>query len=479
LIFSSLAHLFKLSVFGKIARFGGNYTLSWILFPEDFGVLAIAVAYSQVVLILRSSGLQAYFVQNYETEEKKLISTVFFADVAMSLILALAITGVAQVLISNGLIEGDVRDIMMLMGANILVSSLSGIYFFNLKKRLEFKTFSNTTIVADLISTSSKIGAALMGFGALSFILGEIFGSLFKAIYGLKFVIKNVSPGSFEKSLSGKILWYIKHTLLISAAAYVISNFDKLILYQVAELPALGKYTFAYAQMIMLYTFFIGPINDFLFSILPKFYEQRDRLNDTVTSLQVLVSVGFIPFFAFFVFNADLLLEAIYSSRWADAGFFMKLFSAQFLAQCTVMCMMPLLVTQKRPDLSSRFKLGKAALIVVSTLVGFKLTQSFTSVVYCFAVATIMADLIQATYSSHKYQLDFRNLISTTLLVVLLTLAISSLTGNYLLKFVSLDKSLPDLIIAFSVFAVIYIFVIRTFFWRRVRTSLSFLKNHR
>lgn len=479
MIFSSLVQLFKLSVFGKIARFGGNYALSWILFPEDFGVLAVAVAYSQVVLMLRTSGLQAYFVQNHETEEKKLLTTVFFADLAMSLLLAIAIAGIAQVLIVNGLIEGAVRDIMILMGANILISSLSGIYFFNLKKKLEFKAFSNTTIVADLISTGSKIGAALLGFGALSFILGEIFGSLFKAIYGLRFVLNSVSLRSFEKRLTGKILWYIKHTLLISAAAYVISNFDKLILYQISELPALGKYTFAYAQLMMLYTFFIGPINEFLFSVLPKYYEQRDKLNGITTSLQVLVSVAFIPFFAFFMFNADLLLAAVYSSRWSEAEFFMNLFSGQFLVQSAVMCIMPLLVTQKRPDLSSKFKLGKAALIIVTTMISYQLTSSFTWVIYTFAIASVLADLIQAAYSSRKYQLDFGKLVSTTLLVIILTLSISFLTGNYFMQFVSLGKSLPDLVMAFSMFALIYIFVVRIFIWRRISVSLNFLKKHR
>lgn len=479
MIFSSLAHLFKLSVFGKVARFGGNYALSWILFPEDFGVLAVAVAYSQVVLILRASGLQAYFVQNYETEEKKLLTTVFFADLAMSLILAVIIAGIGQVLIVNGLIEGAVRDIMICMGANILISSLSGIYFFSLKKKLEFKAFSNTTIAADLISTGSKIGAALMGFGALSFILGEIFGGVFKATYAFRFVRKSVSLDCFDRSQTGRILWYIKHTLLISAATYVISNFDKLILYQIAELSELGKYTFAFAQLMMLYTFFTGPINDFLFSVLPKFYGQRDKLNDLTISLQVLVSVAFIPFFAFLLFNAELLLAAIYSSQWEQAEFFMKLFSGQFLAQCTVMCVMPLLVTQKRPDLSSRFKLVKASLIVISTLLSYNLTGSFIWVVYTFAVASVLADFIQATYSSHKYNLDFKSLIGTTLFVVVLTLSASFLVKNYLMGFLSMDRGIPDLILGFLIFMLIYIFVVRTLIWRRVSSSLRFVKKHR
>lgn len=429
--------------------------------------------------MLRTSGLQAYFIQNHETEEKKLLTTVFLADFAMSLILAIVITGIAQAFIANGLIEGEVRDIMLLMGANILISSLSGIYFFNLKKELRFKTFSNATIAADLIGTGSKIGAALMGFGALSFILGEIFGSLFKAIYGVRFVIKNVSLGLFEKSLTRKILWYIKHTLLISAAAYVISNFDKLILYQISELPELGKYTFAFAQLIMLYTFFIGPINDFLFSVLPKYYEQRDKLNDITTSLQLLVSVAFIPFFAFLMFNADLLLAAIYSSRWKEAEFFMNLFSGQFLAQCTVMCVMPLLVTQKRPDLSSRFKLGKAALIIITTMISYQVTGSFTWVIYTFAITSVVADLVQAVYSSRKYNLNFRSLIGTTLLVILFTLSTSFLIRNYVMEFLSIGKDIPDLILGFLIFILIYIFVVRTLIWERVKTSLRFVKKHR
>lgn len=479
MIFSSLAHLFKLSVFGKIARFGGNYALSWILFPEDFGVLAVAVAYSQVVLILRTSGLQAYFVQNYETEEKKLLTTVFFADLAMSLLLAVAVAGIGQILIANGLIEGAVRDIMVLMGINILAASLSGIYFFNLKKKLEFKTFSNITIGADLIATSSKIGAALMGFGASSFILGELFGSAFKAFYGFGFVRKSVRLAFFDKSQSTKILWYIKHTLLISAAAYVISNFDKLILYQIADLPELGMYTFAFAQLMMLYTFFIGPINDFLFSILPKFYEQRDKLSDITISLQVLVSGAVIPIFAFLIFNADMLLEAIYSSRWREAEFFMSLFSGLFLVRATVMCMMPLLVTQKRPDLSSRFKLGKALLIIVSTLLSYKLTGNFIHVVYTFAIASILVDIIQAAYSSHKYKMDFKSLIGTTLFILVLALSMSFLIRQYLLDFVRVDKSLPDFVLGFLMFMLIYIFVVRILIWDRITASLRFVKRYR
>jgi O-antigen/teichoic acid export membrane protein len=478
-VLSSLKQLLKLSIFGKIARFGGNYVLSWILFPEDFGILAVAVAYSQIILILRSSGLQAYFIQNYESERHKLTSTVFFSDLIMSSGLALIVALAAQGLIEFGYIQGAVRDIMLLMGLNIFVSGISNIYFFQLKKDLEFKTYSNITIGSDIFSTLSKIGLALLGFGAISFIFGELFGSVYKILFSVKFTRNNVALSSFDRTQVPKIVWYIKHSLVLSGALYIISNFDKLILYRISDLSELGKYTFAFAQIMMLFTFFVGPVNDLLFSLLPKVYGDNHGLNKITVNTQLLVTASMVPVFAFLIFNADFLVGSIYAERWSESVFFMRVFSTQFMIQCTFMCLMPIVVTQKRPDLSSKFKIVKALAIIVSTLVVYGITRTFVDVIYAFVLSSILADLVQCVYTVKKYKLDFKELLLTALILVSVAIVSSYSVRELFIRFVSESKELLQLLSVFAMFVLIYLAMIKVFFWKQIITSLKFVKYYK
>lgn len=477
MIFSSLGHLFKLSVFGKVARFGGNYALSWILFPEDFGILALAIAYSQVVLILRTSGLQAYFVQNYETEEKRLFSTVFLADIVMSAVLAVAITVVAQILITYGFIEASVRDIMMLMGGNILVAAFSGVYFFNLKKKLEFKSLSNITIAADIISAGSKVGTALLGFGALSFILGEVLGNIFKFLYSFRSLRASISLSQFDYGQTRQIFWYVKHSLLQSSAEYVILNFDKLLLFRIAGLIELGKYSFALTQVTMLFSFFAGPIRNLLLSALPKFYGHRDTLSAWITSMQLMCTAAFVPFFAFLVFHSQLLVDAIYAEKWSEAYVFMSVFSLQFLIRSTTMCIMPVLVTQKRPDISSKFKLLKAVMVFLFVLISYGLSGDFIVVVYSFVTASVLSDLIQSFFTVRKFDIDVRRLILSTLLLISSTLSLSFLSGQFFEGVQLTGVGAINFLLEFLVFGAAYFLLIRVFLWTELMMSFNHIRH--
>ncbi|NUM30847.1 MAG: oligosaccharide flippase family protein [Bacteroidetes bacterium] len=476
-VFEAAKNSLKLSVVGRIIRFLGNYLLSWLLFPEDYGILAIAVASTEIFGLINQVGLQAFYIQDTKTEPKKLYSTVLIIDIILSFSIFIIISAFTFVSWHNGL-SNNIALIMALMGLNLGLSGLSNTRFSDFKKQLDFKNYSNSLISSDILSTLFKLVFAYIGWGASSFIGGELIGTITKVLICLPFFKQNFSIKMFDKTLIKKISWFGKHSIITALASYITINFDKLYLYRVTNIVFLGFYNFAVSQTNLFFSFIISPINDLLFSTYPKVLNDYKKLNIVFSVFHFFVSIIVIPFYVFIILNSKVFINSIYSNQWIKSSQIFIIFSFQRLFQALCFPAMPLLVSNGRPDISSKFKILKAALVLILSFLTYLSSKNVIYLVVAFAIGNIIGDLSQFFYSTIMYKIKLKFVIYDYLKIVILSVLLALFTP-IIFNLISINFTKIRLmnIAIIITYSFLYIALIYIFYYKHIKNCLSKIKS--
>ncbi|MCC6721078.1 MAG: oligosaccharide flippase family protein [Bacteroidia bacterium] len=475
-IFDAAKNSLKLAFAGKLIRFIGNYMLSWLLFPEDYGILAIAVASTEVFVLINQIGLQAFYIQDTKTEPKKLFSTVLAVDVLLSFSIFIIISSITFISWQNGL-TNQIAMIMVLMGLNLGLSGLSNTRFSDFKKNLDFKAYSNTIITSDIVSTLFKLIFAYIGWGASSFIGGELVGTLIKVIICIPFIKQNFSWKEFDKTLVKGISWFGKHSILTGLATYITFNFDKLFLFRITDIVFLGFYNFAFNQTNLFLSFIIAPFNELLFSTYPKMINDCKKLNMVFSAIHHFVSIIMIPFYIFIILNSKIFLNSIYSNQWIKSNQIFMLFSFQRLFQAFFFPALPLLVSDGKPNISSKFKILKAILVLVFCGLTYLISKDTIYTIVAFIIVNIIGDLLQFYYSSMKYNLEIKIVFYEFLKLVFLSLFLAIFIP-IIINFIPItfeNERFKSLSIIFT-YIFLYILLIYFFYSKSIKSSLANIK---
>lgn len=232
------------STFGNYLGFGINFIsqliLVRILFPEDFGVVALAVSIFEILSILTSWSFSIAVIQM--PEEEDLIDTAFYMAVFSGVVLLFL-----TLLISSGLhfyYPGlkILPKVFIFIGLARAVSFVSAIYAAYLEKKLKYKTLSIMRSFINIVSVIAAVLSAISGFGVWALVIKEILSAflsliVFKIISGWTFTWK------FNRRLAKKIFHLSGKMLLSRGLEGAFYRIDSFLLGLLGGINVLGYYS--------------------------------------------------------------------------------------------------------------------------------------------------------------------------------------------------------------------------------------------
>ncbi|WP_344808050.1 lipopolysaccharide biosynthesis protein [Microlunatus ginsengisoli] len=147
-------------------RIGGLLTiviLARLLTPQDFGLVAVAMAFVPVIYLLADLGFSTYVVQ-VEKIDARVLSTAFWYAAVAGVVLGAIVLGTAP-LIASVFHLPAVAPVLMAIAPTILIVSLSSVPTALLRRRLAFRSLAIQSFVAGGAGQVVAIGMALAGFG--------------------------------------------------------------------------------------------------------------------------------------------------------------------------------------------------------------------------------------------------------------------------------------------------------------------------
>lgn len=159
------------NMFWRLAeRFGAqgvnflvSIVLTRILTPEAYGVVALTMTFTTLLVIFTTSGLGTSLIQKKEIDELD-YSTALIANVGIGIILY-AIVFLAAPYIAQFYHQEKITSILRVLALILIIGGLNSIQQAKISRSMKFKMFFKATLTGTLISAVVGIGMAVNGFG--------------------------------------------------------------------------------------------------------------------------------------------------------------------------------------------------------------------------------------------------------------------------------------------------------------------------
>ena len=221
--------------------------LARLLFPEDFGLVAILIVALGLAKVVVDLGLKNALIQRARDGQSALrYSSAFWFLSGFGLITSIIFAiGVAP-LLAAAFAEPQLVELALFMSWSILFHSISIVPLVRLTRRLMFRRIVIAEIIAVLAASVVAIALAYFGFGVLSLALQQVVLFFCKSV--ALFVLSGWRPHlAFSSDSLRDIVEFSAYTLGVKIIQYLRTRSDMLIVGFVLGTVSLGLYSMAYA----------------------------------------------------------------------------------------------------------------------------------------------------------------------------------------------------------------------------------------
>jgi O-antigen/teichoic acid export membrane protein len=342
--------------------FVADILLARLLFPEDFGTVALAVSVLAIVGQLSSLGLGAIVVQ-YKTgnkaQERRFLSTVF----AIQLIVAASIPVVVLLLsaVLRWIYDPAVIVTLILLAAGRSVQILNQIPSSLMQKRMMFRQDALISFLSLAVSSALGVFLAWQGFGPWSLVAKRLSQIAISGV-GVWWVVRWRPELSWDDKIV-RYVWRFARSMWVSGNLQVVlKELDDTAVGTVGDTEVLGYYSRAY-KLSRLFIEFVAPA--IARTSLPAYSSLKDD-SKALSSVFTIVQRFLARMAALFYLEVGLLAPTVvamlYGERWLSVVPLFRLMVIYAFLQPLFNQHALLLVASERPHVLVRVRVVQAAL---------------------------------------------------------------------------------------------------------------------
>ncbi len=354
------------SMISKVLVMLSSIVLARLLFPEDYGYMAVAMLFDGFFNLFTITGFETYYVQKRDLspeDDMILLGKVFFLRIRQSIVLF-----VLQLGLGIGLYffkDQTLGWMLMILSTNHLLNLVGKPEETYLTKRIDLTKVALSNFLRDTVSSVAKIGFAYAGFGALSFVIGQTIGVL-PRIYILKKAIslevKVVKQGEDLR----EIFKFGQAVFMNTVGAFLTSQADSAILAAFYPKRDLGLYQFARKQSSLLFNIILAPLASFILSYISKLKQQPDQLNKKFDAIGLLIMYFITPGFVFLMFHLREFVVLVFSDKWVDSIDITQIFLFYYIIQFITYPSGYILTAIGKPGIKAKISWGFSVFMIIS-----------------------------------------------------------------------------------------------------------------
>jgi O-antigen/teichoic acid export membrane protein len=300
----------------QLLGFATAVVVAHFLTPREVGLVAMALVFSNLALVITDAGVASALVQRTELSEED-ISTAFWMSVAI---------GVGMTLIGIGMSwpvadlygEPKVQPLLAAISPALLFAALGIVQGALLTRELEFRKLELRTMAATLVSTSVTMALAALGLGPWALVVQTL------TITGVSTMLLWRSSGwrprrLFSAESLRDLAPFSGHILGARTIAWGRSNVDNLLIGRYVGASRLGAYSIAFNLMVTPVTRLAGPLTQVFY---PAFSRMRDpeRIGEVWLRAVRLVAAIVVPAMLGLAVVAPDFIAVLFGPRWHEAA---------------------------------------------------------------------------------------------------------------------------------------------------------------
>jgi O-antigen/teichoic acid export membrane protein len=304
-----------------LARYGVQFlvmvALARLLTPDDFGLIAMLLVFTNLGTLLVDSGFGAALIQRQQTTEDDETTVFIFTMVAG--MTAGAILALAAPAIAAFFHQPRLADLTRVMAVVLPLGAFAAVPDALLTMRLNFRARARAEVVASLCSGTVAVALALQGFGVWSLAWQSIVSIGVRG--ALLWVYSGWRPLGRYRSASFRSLFgfggYMLLTGLLNAAAVRLQS---LLIGKLFDARTLGFYTLAQNTQQAPSSLIDGILRRVGLPVFSTIAQDRIKLRAALrTSLRMAMFL-FVPCMVGIAVVAKPLVELMYGARWIPAA---------------------------------------------------------------------------------------------------------------------------------------------------------------
>ncbi|TXM75389.1 lipopolysaccharide biosynthesis protein [Methylobacterium sp. WL12] len=302
----------------------GNVVLSFVVFlvlarlldPSEFGLVAVAVVFIDILLIVTRGGLPDLVVQT-ERLDDGFVDTAFWVALASGCLYGLALVALSWP-VAWLLRIPELQPVLAALAATFVIAAAGVIHEARLQRRFGFRSLAIRALVANLIGGSVAIALALNGFGVWSLVIQRLLATsmttlltwaAFPWLPGLRFV----RPHARRQLAFGSRVFSTQLLLTLSirsqevVAAYFLSTAD------------IGLLRMAWRCIDLISQVAVIPLAAVA---LPTYARLQDRPRELAAAFDGFVAMSAVlalPAFVGMAVVAPHLVPLLFGEQWREA----------------------------------------------------------------------------------------------------------------------------------------------------------------
>ena len=418
---------------GRLSGQGVSFVISIflarLLSPADFGLLAMVNVVVGIASVVMDMGFGSALVQRKEVTEDH-YGSVFVFNTVVGLLLTVLLFSCSG-LLARFYKREIIADIGRIMCLVFIINSFGSVIRTKLYKELNFKILTLSTLFSVIISGSTGVLMAFMGFGIWSLVTQSLLSPFLINLFC--FIAAKWFPKIIFRLGSLKELWNYSVNIFISTLiGAVYGQLDALVIGKIFAPAKLGYYYRAKSLESMLYNYTSQSLLSVFFPAMSSVKDEKERFNSIVLrAFHIICFISFTLLGVLFLVSGDIIV-ILFSKKWLPSvPLFKILLLSSFVYPMTALF---------NSVLSSK---GNSKAFLRITIIRYTiLTPTFIILsyfgikmfLYSFVVSTILSLFFSTYYASREIQLPpflfLKTILPYVLIDIFITGILESISGK-------------------------------------------------
>lgn len=334
--------------------------LARILTPEDYGVVAIAMAFITFFTLLSDMGIGSAIVQYKDLDEKE-VSSIFGLTFWLGIVLALFFFGGSYFIASffNNL---QLVQICQILSIQVLFVAFNMVPNALLLKEQKFKIIAFRTLFIQVFCGALAVVAAYSNWGVYSLLIAPVGGAFLTFIINVLYSGLQYNSLIPQRKVINKIASFSIYQFLFGIVNYLGNNLHAMLIGKVIGMNALGYYEKGDRLIAMPMQNINGVLAPVLHPVLSNYQDNQDyifRALQKITNILCLISI---PISVLFFIAANDFVLILFGEQWLESVPCIQILSFTIIFRMTGVSLGAILQTLNRTNLL--FQLGLVNVLV-------------------------------------------------------------------------------------------------------------------
>jgi lipopolysaccharide exporter len=378
--------------------------LARLLTPADFGVVALAILFIELLYALKDLGVNQALIVISDDDVLDYAETAFVASVAIGVALTLVVAALGPAA-ATFFDESELTWMLPALGTTLLLRSLGMTQYALAQRQIHFRPRTIAEVTEAGVRGVLSIVLAVAGAGAWSLIWGYVAGTaaLSAALWVLLPWRPSLRP---RREHLGKLIRFGGPVTGVDILSSVNNNVDYILTGRVLGAASLGLYTLAFRLPSLLVRGVVLVSSKVLF---PSFAAiDRDALAEPVLrAYRYTLALAF-PMTAFLAILAEPLITLVFGNQWGGSVEPMRLLALYTASQ--VVALVPGVACKSvgRPDLVLKVIVPRSIALIAALAVF--VDQGIVAVAVVMLAVTAAFDAVLVVVASRLLGLRARGL---------------------------------------------------------------------